>query len=152
MATLIKDQTTRKGNNNTEQEYYNLYYSDDDNCVFTPSSKSVANALNADIVYKIVTNQLTNDVLLQTTKPYKKNGKEFVNFAVKVMPTAGENKDRYVPMGFINYFENTLTSKSSETDKTSAITDLKAKLEAMSPTQVTKHMTTADVKDIVNAL
>jgi len=154
MATkLINTQSPRKSNtNNTDQEYYNLYYSADDNCVFTPSSKAMAGALNADTVFKIVTNRLTNDVLFTTTKAYKKGNKTFTNFNVKVMPTAGEHKDKYVSAGFINYYDNSLTEASSEVERTEAIKHLREELSTLTPEQVSKHITTDDATQIVSVL
>ena len=150
---LINTQSPRKSNtNNTDQEYYNLYYSADDNCVFTPSSKAMAGALNADTVFKIVTNRLTNDVQFTTTKAHKVKGKTYTNFNVKVMPTAGEFKDKYVSAGFINFYENELTESSSQKDKDAVITNLRKELEVLKPSQVSKHITTEGAKAIVASL
>lgn len=151
--TLIDTPSTRKGNNNnTDQEYYNLYYSNEHNCVFTPSSKATAGALDAETVFRIVTNQLTNDVQFTTTKPYKKGKKTFTNFNVKVMPVSGEHKDKYISMGFINYWENDLNESSTEEDKAQAIANLMSDLGTMKPEQVSKHITTGDAKNIIAAL
>lgn len=153
MANKLINQPSQKGNNNnTEQEYYNLYYSENDNCVFTPASKATASALTADIVFKIVTNRLTNDVLFTTTKAYKKGNKTFTNFNVKVMPTAGEHKDKYVSAGFINYYTNSLTEASSEVERTEAIKHLREELSTLTPEQVSKHITTDDATQIVSVL
>jgi hypothetical protein len=154
MATTLIDQpSTRKGNtNNADQEYYNLYYSKENNCVFTPASKATANALDTDTVFKIVTNQLTNDVQFTTTKPYKKGKHTFTNFNVKVMPVDGEYKDKYVSVGFINYYTNDLTESSTEEEKALVIANLMSELENLKPEQVSKHLTTEDAKNLVSAL
>ena len=152
MAKTLVNKPTQKSNNNVEQEYYNLYYSDEHNCVFTPSSKATANALDADMVYKIVTNQLTNDVMFTTTKSYKKGKKTYTNFSVKVMPTAGEYKDKYVSAGFINFYDNDLTEASSEKDKALTIANLMSDLEQLTPEKVSKHLTTDDAKAVMGAL
>lgn len=151
MANKLINQPSQKGNN-TEQEYYNLYYSENDNCVFTPASKATASALTADIVYRIVTNQLTNDVQFTTTKAHKVKGKTYTNFNVKVMPTDGEFKDKYVSAGFINFYENELTESSSQKDKDTVITNLRKELEVLKPAQVSKHITTEGAKAIVASL
>jgi hypothetical protein len=151
-TTLIDTTSTRKGNNNAEQEYYNLYYSEDNNCVFTPSSKATANALDTDTVFAIVTNQLTNDVLFTTTKPRKVGKKVYTNFNVKVMPTAGEYKDKYVSVGFINFYDNELTSSSTEEDKALTVSNLMADLESLKLAQVSKHLTTENAKEVFGAL
>ena len=152
MATKLINQSTLKGNNNTEQEYYNLYYSDDENCVFTPASKATAGALDADVVYRIVTNQLTNDVQFTTTKAHKVKGKEYINFNVKVMPTDGEFKDKYISAGFINFYANELTTSSTEEDKAGVIANLMGELQTLQPSQVSKHITTEGAKAIIASL
>lgn len=156
MAIKLTDETTTNNNNSSNQEYYNLYYSDEYNCAFTPASNATAQNLNADLVYKIVTNQVTNDVQITTTKPRVKgkgsNKKTYVNFQVKVMPTAGEFKDKYVSVGFINYYDNDLDENSSEEEKAQVIANLMTDLERLKPEQVSKHMTSEDVKGIIEAL
>jgi hypothetical protein len=156
MAIKLTEETTQSKTQQSEQEYYNLYYSDEYNCAFTPASNATAKALNADTVYKIVTNQLTNDVQITTTKPRIKgkgaSKKTYVNFQVKVMPTAGEFKDKYVSVGFINYFDNDLDENSTEEEKAQTIANLMTALEGLKPEQVSKHMTSEDVKGIIEAL
>ena len=151
MATKLIDNPS-KGSNNSNQEYYNLYYSDSNNCTFAPNSKATAKALTTETVYKIVTNSLSNDVQITTTKPRKVGKKVYTNFAVKVKPTSGQYEGKYIPVGFINFYDNELNESSSEEDKAQVISNLMSDLEKLKPEQVSKHLTEDEVADIVAAL
>jgi len=151
MATKLVDDVKRTNNSN-DQEYYNLYYSDEHNCTFAPNSKATAAALDTDTVFKIVTNQLTNDVQITTTKPRKVKNKVYTNFAVKVKPTSGEYEGKFVPIGFINFYENDLDESSTEEDKAQVIANLMSDLAGLKPEQVSKHMTADMAADVVASL
>lgn len=154
MAITLVDKSaetknTKKQNN---QEYYNIYLDDERSCVFTPNSEATANVLNTDLVFKIITNNLTNDVLFTATKPRKVNGKVYTNFQVKVKPVKGEHAGKYVGMGFINYYDNELNENSSEEQKALTISNMMTELESVKPEQVVKHLTTADAQVLVSNL
>jgi hypothetical protein len=68
------------------------------------------------------------------------------------MPTAGEYKDKYVSVGFINFYDNELTSSSTEEDKALTVSNLMADLESLKLAQVSKHLTTENAKEVFGAL